>query len=163
MRNGAHYAVFVNTGQEFDGSDSVRSPSRGRTGRREGTVLRAHFLSRSAAADPCFARRGPSRTRPSRGARCASTRRPSRCTRRRRLSCRCWSRRRLRASSDTSPSSSSGAACPRGARADPRATQRAQWGGLCWVWSGAMVGDKRESETRREDFVFCKNKNKIIK
>ena len=26
MRNGAHYAVFVNTGQEFDGSDSVRPP-----------------------------------------------------------------------------------------------------------------------------------------
>ena len=24
MRNGAHYAVFVNTGQEFDGSDSAR-------------------------------------------------------------------------------------------------------------------------------------------
>jgi len=26
MRNGAHYAVFVNTGQEFDGSDSGAKP-----------------------------------------------------------------------------------------------------------------------------------------
>lgn len=26
MRNGAHYSVFVNTGQDFDGSDAVRPP-----------------------------------------------------------------------------------------------------------------------------------------